>query len=58
MIIAVAYKDQEIFEHLDRAVLTLFNEPSLGLYFTEQHIENTLPKLVSRMDNLYENRNN
>lgn len=48
--------NQEIFEHIDKAVLTLFNEPSLGLYFTQQHIENSIPKIINRTDNLQENR--
>ena len=49
-------KDTTLFECVDKAVLTLFNEPSLGLYYTQQHIQSTFPKLLFYMDNLYDNR--
>lgn len=45
-----------IFDNVDKSVLTLFNEPSLGLYYTQQHIQSAFPKLLSQMDNLYDNR--
>jgi hypothetical protein len=37
-------------------MLTLFNEPSLGIYFTQQHIQNSFPTLLYNMDKLYDNR--
>lgn len=46
----------EIFDKIDKVVLTLFNEPSLGLYYTQQHIKTTFPKLITHMDGLYDNR--
>ena len=46
----------EIFDKIDKVVLTLFNEPSLGLYYTQQHIQTTFPKLITHMDGLYDNR--
>ena len=49
-------KDSTLFQNLDKSVLTLFNEPSLGLYYTQQHIQNSFPKLLYHMDNLYDNR--
>lgn len=45
-----------IFDNVDKTVLTLFNEPSLGLYYTQQHIQSSFPKLLSQMDNLYDNK--
>jgi len=36
--------------------MTLFNEPSLGLYYTQQHIQNSFPNLLTNLDRLYENR--
>ena len=52
----VAEKDTTLFQCVDKSVLTLFNEPSLGLYFTQQHIRSSFPKLLFHMDSLYENR--
>ena len=49
-------KDTTLFQCVDKSVLTLFNEPSLGLYYTQQHIRSTFPKLLYHMDSLYENR--
>ena len=49
-------KDSTLFQNLDKSVLTLFNEPSLGLYYTQQHIRSSFPKLLYHMDSLYENR--
>ena len=49
-------KKNEIFDNVDQTVMTLFNEPSLGLYYTQLHIQNSFPKLLSHMDNLYDNR--
>lgn len=49
-------KDTTLFECVDKTVLTLFNEPSLGLYYTQQHIKSTFPRLLYYMDNLYDNR--
>lgn len=49
-------KDSTLFQNLDKAVLTLFNEPSLGLYYTQQHIRSSFPKMLYHMDSLYENR--
>lgn len=46
----------EIFEKVDNTVMTLSNEPSLGLYYTQKHIQSSFPKLLSHMDNLYDNR--
>ena len=51
-----AEKDTTLFQCVDKSVLTLFNEPSLGLYFTQQHIRSSFPKLLFHMDSLYENR--
>ena len=53
-----AEKDTTLFQCVDKSVLTLFNEPSLGLYFTQQHIRSSFPKLLFHMDSLYENRKN
>ena len=49
-------KDTTLFQCVDKSVLTLFNEPSLGLYYTQQHIRSSFPKLLYHMDSLYENR--
>ena len=49
-------KDTTLFQCVDKSVLTLFNEPSLGLYYTQQHIRSSFPKLLFHMDSLYENR--
>jgi len=49
-------EEKNVFDCLDKSVLTLFNEPSLGLYYTQQHIQNSFPKLLYHMDNLYENK--
>ena len=49
-------KDTTLFQCVDKSVLTLFNEPSLGLYFTQQHIRSSFPKMLYHMDSLYENR--
>ena len=49
-------KDSNLFQSLDKSVLTLFNEPSLGLFYTQQHIKSTFPKLLGHMDSLYTNR--
>ena len=49
-------EEKNVFDCLDKSVLTLFNEPSLGLYYTQQHIQNSFPKLLYHMDNLYDNR--
>ena len=49
-------EENKIFTYVDKSVLTLFNEPSLGLYYTQQHIKSSFPKLLYHMDNLYDNR--
>ena len=49
-------KDTTLFQCVDKSVLTLFNEPSLGLYYTQQHVRSSFPKLLYHMDSLYENR--
>ena len=49
-------KDTTLFQCLDKSVLTLYNEPSLGLYYTQQHVRSSFPKLLYHMDSLYENR--
>ena len=49
-------KDSTLFKCVDKSVLTLFNEPSLGLYYTQQHIRSCFGKLLFHMDSLYENR--
>ena len=49
-------EEKNVFDCLDKSVLTLFNEPSLGLHYTQQHIQNSFPKLLYHMDNLYENK--
>ena len=49
-------KDTTLFQCVDKSVLTLFNEPSLGLYFTQQHTRSSFPKMLYHMDSLYENR--
>ena len=49
-------KDSTLFQNLDKSVLTLFNEPSLGLYYTQQHMRSSFPKMLYHMDSLYENR--
>ena len=49
-------EENKIFNCVDKSVLTLFNEPSLGLYYREQHIKTAFPKLLYHMDNLYDNR--
>jgi hypothetical protein len=41
---------------MDKVLTTLFNEPSLGLYFTQQHMQNSFPTLLFNMDKLYDNR--
>jgi hypothetical protein len=48
---------------MDRVIITLFNEPSLGLYYTQQHIQSSFPNLLYNMvlkslkqDKLYDNR--
>ena len=55
----------KVFESLDKTMVTLFNEPSLGLYYTEQHVRNSIPPILNQMvifyfikiqDKLYENR--
>jgi hypothetical protein len=45
-----------VFNNIDKIIMTLFNEPSLGLYYTQQHIQNSFPSLLNNMDRLYENR--
>ena len=35
-----------VFNNIDKVILTLFNEPSLGLYYTQQHIDNTFSTLL------------
>ena len=40
-------KDTTLFQCVDKSVLTLFNEPSLGLYYTQQHIRSSFPKMLS-----------
>ena len=49
-------KDTTLFQYVDKSVLTLYNEPSLGLYYTQQHVRSSFPKLLYHMDSLYENR--
>lgn len=49
-------QQHEIFENVDNTVKTLFNEPSIGLYYTQRHIQNSFPRLLSHMDDLYDNR--
>ena len=49
-------EQRDIFDKIDNVVLTLFNEPSLGLYYTQEHIKTTFPKLMTHMDGLYDNR--
>ena len=49
-------EENKIFNSVDKSILTLFNEPSLGLYYTEQHIKSAFPKILYYMDNLYDNR--
>ena len=49
-------KDTTLFQCVDKSVLTLFNEPSLGLYYTQQHMRSSFPKMLYHMDSLYENR--
>ena len=34
----------------------MYNEPSLGLYFTQQHIHNAFPVLLNELDKLELNR--
>lgn len=46
-----------VFDSIDKVIFTLYNEPSLGLYYTQQHIHATFPKLINHMDILHENRN-
>lgn len=41
---------------LELVFASLYNEPSSGLFYTQQHIHNSFPILLSNMDNLYENR--
>lgn len=41
---------------LELVIASLYNEPSSGLFYTQQHIHNSFPVLLSNMDNLYENR--
>ncbi len=41
---------------MDKVLTTLFNEPSLGLYFTQQHMQNSFPTLLYNLDKLYDNR--
>lgn len=41
---------------LELVIASLYNEPSSGLFYTQQHIHNSFPILLSNMDNLYENR--
>lgn len=45
-----------MFNEFDKIILTLFNEPSLGLFYTQKHIQDNLPNLLFNMDKLYENR--
>jgi hypothetical protein len=45
-----------VFNSIDKIILTLFNEPSLGLYYTQQHIENSFPTLLFNMDKMHDNR--
>jgi len=35
-----------VFNSIDKVILTLFNEPSLGLYYTQQHIDKSLSTLL------------
>ena len=49
-------QQHEIFENVDNTVKTLFNEPSIALYNTQRHIQNSFPRLLSHMDDLYDNR--
>lgn len=34
----------------------MYNEPSLGLYFTQQHIHNTFPLILNQLDRLHDNQ--
>jgi hypothetical protein len=34
---------------MDKVIITLFNEPSLGLYYTQQHIDNSFIHLLYNM---------
>lgn len=45
-----------VFESIDNIVQTLYNEPSLGLYYSQQHIHNNFPNLLFQMDRMHENR--
>lgn len=45
-----------VSKKLDDVVKTVYNEPSLGLYFTQQHIHNSFPLVLSQLDKLHENR--
>ena len=47
-----------IFDQVDKTVLTLFNEPSMGLYYTQMHFTKMFPKLLFNMDSLHDNRKN
>jgi hypothetical protein len=49
-------KIKVVFVNMDKVLTTLFNEPSLGLYFTQQHMQNSFPTLLYNLDKLYDNR--
>ena len=40
-----------VFNNIDKVILTLFNEPSLGLYYSQQHIDNSFSTLLYNLVN-------
>jgi hypothetical protein len=38
-----------VFSNIDNVILTLFNEPSLGLFYTQQYIHDIFPTLLYNM---------
>ncbi len=45
-----------MFSKIDSIVQTMYNEPSLGLFFTQQYVHNTFPVLLNQLDKLHDNK--
>lgn len=48
-------KKNSILESVDSVITTMYNEPSVGLYFTQQHIHNNFPLILHHLDSLADN---
>ncbi len=47
--------NKTIMNFVNQTISSIYNEPSVGLFYTQQHIHNSFPVLLLNMDKLAEN---